>query len=64
MDEFVKELEELLKKHNATIEWTCGPCSDMCGIYDDHLVLNIENQNYELRDSYVNAGNIHCKYKE
>lgn len=40
-EEFKKELKALLEKHNATIDWVCHECSDLMGIYDSHLEIDI-----------------------
>lgn len=38
---FKAELKALLEKHNASIAWGCGPCSDTHGIYDEHMSISI-----------------------
>ena len=40
-EEFKKELKALLEKHNATIDWVCHECSDLMGVYDSHLEIDI-----------------------
>lgn len=42
--EFAVELENLLKKYSASIDWTCADCSDLHGVYDDKLVVNFGNK--------------------
>lgn len=38
-DRFMQELNELLKKYDATIEANCGKASDLHGVYDEHMVV-------------------------
>ena len=40
-EEFRKELKSLLEKHNASISWICHECSDLMGVYDSHLEIDI-----------------------
>lgn len=37
---FKTELKNLLEKYDAAIEWSCGPCSDMHGIYDEQMSVS------------------------
>lgn len=37
IDAFKKDLAAVLLKHNAAISFTCGECSDLAGIYDEHM---------------------------
>ncbi len=41
--DFVLELQELLKKHNASIGFSCGEHSDTHGLYDEKLLIDIGN---------------------
>ena len=41
MHEFLIELADLLKKHDASIEWDCDDCSDMHGIIGDKMVVKV-----------------------
>lgn len=38
-NDFINELDTLLKKYNAAIEWGCSQCSDMYGIYDERMTV-------------------------
>jgi sulfur relay (sulfurtransferase) complex TusBCD TusD component (DsrE family) len=37
--EFIKELDALLTKYNASIDWGCAQCSDTHGIYDERMTV-------------------------
>ena len=37
--EFINELDEFLKKYNASIQWGCAQCSDTHGIYGEHMTI-------------------------
>lgn len=37
MENFLKELKELLDKHNMSICFDCSSCSDTHGIYDEGI---------------------------
>jgi hypothetical protein len=37
--EFINELDVLLKKYNASIQWDCSQCSDTHGIYDERMIV-------------------------
>lgn len=39
-NEFIDELDALLKKYNAAIEWGCAQCSDTHGIYDERMTVS------------------------
>ena len=39
--EFLTELQALLEKYDATIGWGCAEGSDMEGIFDDHIYIDI-----------------------
>lgn len=41
--EFKQRLAALLAEYGASITWTCSPCSDTHGIYDDALTIDIDN---------------------
>lgn len=41
--DFLKELHNLLEKYNASIEWCCDECSDLHGVYDSHLEINLND---------------------
>lgn len=38
-DRFMQELNDLLKKYDATIDAECGEASDLHGVYDEHMVV-------------------------
>lgn len=49
---FKRELKELLERYDASIEWTCGQCSDLQGVYDEEMVVDfnitgIKNKVYD-----------------
>lgn len=48
---FKKELKELLKKYDATIDWMCDPCSDLYGVYDSKLVVTFWTSKYFKEES-------------
>lgn len=39
--EFLRELKALLEKYNAEINWDCSSWSDLAGVYDDHLEIDM-----------------------
>ncbi|ALE20595.1 hypothetical protein ADP64_000077 [Achromobacter phage phiAxp-2] len=39
--EFLAKLAALLKEYDAEISWSCGPCSDTHGIYDECMTVSI-----------------------
>lgn len=41
---FKKELKELLKKYNVGIGFSCGEGSDTHGLYDERMVIDIDNK--------------------
>lgn len=41
---FLSELKALLKKHNASIEFTCSDCSDTHGLYNDQIQICINEK--------------------
>jgi hypothetical protein len=58
--QFVTELQALLKKYNASISWNCGAGSDLHGVYEERMDIEINN-NVILTvpwTSYVSADNI------
>lgn len=44
MDNFANELKVLLEKHNASIVWTCGDCSDLHGVYDQRMQVQTKDK--------------------
>lgn len=49
MTEFQIELRALLDKYKATISWGCGECSDLHGVYDEHMIVCDINGNTLLK---------------
>ena len=50
LNQFKKELKQLLTKYNATIGFSVDECSDTHGLYGDNLFVsfeNVENTNYK-----------------
>lgn len=43
-DKFLAELKELLYKYNASIEFVCGDGCDICGFYDDHIQVKMNDE--------------------
>lgn len=39
--EFLGKLKALLAEYDASISWSCGPCSDTHGIYDECMTVDI-----------------------
>lgn len=37
LNEFKKELKELLEKYNARIDWNCADCSDLHGVTGESM---------------------------
>lgn len=57
--EFLKEFYDLLHKYDAEIFWTCDECSDLYGLCNDHLEIEILGQkNLELIGTNINKYNI------
>ena len=48
IDNFKKELKELLIKYNASIGFNCGENSDTHGLYDEKMVIDIEKKEIEI----------------
>ena len=44
MDNFADELKALLEKYNASIDWTCGACSDLHGVYDMRMTVSTKDK--------------------
>lgn len=45
INEFKKELKELLKKYNASISFDCGSGSDLHGVYGEKLSVQFLGEN-------------------
>jgi len=41
---FKKELKELMNKYNVSIGFTCDDSSDTYGLFDDHIVIEMDNE--------------------
>ena len=39
--EFLIKLQALLKEYDASVCWGCDDCSDMHGIYDEHMYVDV-----------------------
>lgn len=50
---FKQELKQLLKKYNASIGFSCGGGSDTDGLYDEKIVINIDNKEITLCEGYA-----------
>lgn len=59
-EQFLKKLQNLLTKYNATIEFTCDDSSDTWSITGEGMIITIRNQYgeetmiYKSRDWYIN----------
>lgn len=54
--EFLAKLKALLKEYDASIDWTCSDCSDLHGVYDDHLEITIGNKIiFKAENSYISS---------
>lgn len=42
--EFLNRLQALLAEYNADISWSCDPCSDTHGIYEDVITVSMGNE--------------------
>lgn len=51
-NQFLIELKDLLKKHNAHIGFSVGECSDTHGLYDEKMVISIKNEDIFEIDGY------------
>lgn len=54
--EFLGKLKALLQEYDASIDWTCSECSDLHGVYDDHLEITIGNKTiFKAENSYISG---------
>ena len=54
--EFLAKLKDLLQEYNASIDWTCSDCSDLHGVYDDHLEITIGDKTiFKAENSYISS---------
>lgn len=42
--EFLQKLKALFKEYNASIVFTCDPCSDTYGIYDEGMSVRMNGK--------------------
>lgn len=45
--QFIKELKELLLKHNARISTGYADCSDTYTMYDEHIIVTVDKEKEE-----------------
>lgn len=58
-DGFLVKLKTLLTEYNADIAWSCGPCSDMHGIYDEKMIISINDKEvFVVDNSYITGKDI------
>ena len=50
--EFKKELKILLKKYNASIDFSVSDCSDTYGLHDENIGANIDGVAVKLIDGW------------
>jgi len=43
-EDFIVELKKLMIKYNASIGFTCSSDSDTHGLYNEHIVIQIDNE--------------------
>jgi hypothetical protein len=48
MENFKRELKQLLEKYSATIGFNCGPASDTHGLYDEHMYIRIGEETKKI----------------
>lgn len=62
MNEFLKELKELLAKHNASIEFSVGEGSDTYGLHGEKMTATIGEKTVTLSDEWwVTSSDIEIK---
>ena len=52
MNEFLKELKALLSKHNATIGFDVDDCSDLHGVYGEHIFVTVGEEVKDFKHSW------------
>jgi hypothetical protein len=56
VEEFLKELQALLEKHKASINFHCGDGSDTHGIYDEGIEVTVglwpDEQLYKFKHTW------------
>ena len=60
VEEFKKELKELLTKYDATLGVTLGFGSDTHGIYDEEVVVSFSSERPH-KDHFISHGMYVCK---
>lgn len=58
INNFKMELKELLKKYNASISFSVGECSDTHGLYDEKMVLTINENSREEESEHINGWDV------
>ena len=63
-ENFIVELHALLKRHGASIYWTCDSCSDTHGIYGEKMVIDIKGTDiFSTKHGYIDAQMIESETK-
>lgn len=58
-EEFLDKLQALLEEYNASISWTCHSSSDLQGVYDERMEIDVKDETIvTVLNSYVNADNL------
>lgn len=50
--EFKKELRELLSKYDASLRVLYDDCSDMHGVYGEHMAVELDGRSHFLCDHW------------
>jgi hypothetical protein len=50
---FIKELQTLMAKYEADISFDCGQHSDLHGVYDERIVIEIKGKEVFRNSGYV-----------
>lgn len=54
--QFLEKFHALLAEYGASVSWTCDPCSDTHGIYDEAMTVDIGNTEIARLDKgYIDA---------
>ncbi|WP_342234390.1 hypothetical protein [Ralstonia sp. OTU4908] len=59
--EFLQKLQTLLTEYNASISWSCDPCSDTHGIYGDVITVDVDGREVVRTDEgcgHLDADNL------
>lgn len=58
-DGFLMKLKSLLTEYNADIAWSCGPFSDMHGVYDEKMIISINDKEvFVVDNNYITGKDI------